>query len=153
MKIARIPINNDLPVGIPGFVRWLRVAQPAVHRALALRLSNASRLNGLGLVGPTATDASIVNAAADKPGLAQTIVNTVKDIASTVLPLYQQKKLFDMQLSRAAAGQPMLDAAQLSDASSVKVGVDAGTRNTGLIIAGVLAGGFVLSRLLGRRRG
>jgi hypothetical protein len=153
IKVARIPVSSG-PKGVPGFVAWVRAAHPTIYRQLAMRLRGA-QLNGLGLVGPSlATAADPVAVAAAQPSMAQTILSTVKDLVSVGLPLYQQNKIFDLQLKRAQAGLAPLDSSALADISSVRVGVDAATRNTGLMIAGGAVLAFLGAKalgLLGRR--
>jgi len=144
-KIARIPVSS-LPRGVPGLVRWIKVAHPAIYRGLSARLAHAP-LHGLGITDPNATAVTVADSA--KPGVAQTILSTVKDLISVGLPLYQQQRLFDLQVKRAQAGLAPLDTSAISEASALKVGVDSGTRNTGLIIAGLGAAallGFALLR-------
>lgn len=152
MKIARIPVSTG-PKGIPGLVRWIKATHPPIYMGLAQRLSTRGVLNGLGIADSSLTALPTTAADSGKPGIAQTILNTVSELVKVGLPLYQQQKVFDMQLKRAAAGQPMLDTAAVADLSSVKVGVDSATRNTGLMIVGGLAGGFLLYKLVagGRR--
>ena len=150
MKIARIPVA-DLPRGLPGFVRWLRTAHPNIHRAVGARLAASNQLNGLGLVLPgTDPVAAAADNAAQNPGVTQTILNTVKELVSVGLPLYQQNKLFELQIKRAQQNLPPLDTQAISDASALRVGVDSGTRNTGLIIAGVGAAALLGYALLRR---
>lgn len=151
-KIARIRVST-LPVGIPGLVEWVKYAHPRVYREFAMRLHDADRVHGLGLVAlPSASLTAVSQAAAAQPGMAQTIVNTLKDIAATALPLYQQQKLFDLQLKRAANNLAPLDTSTISDISSVKVGIDSNTKNTLLMVAGVGGGILLLSKMLGGRR-
>lgn len=145
-KIARIPISTG-PAGVPGLVRWIKRSHPGVYLELGRRLQSAAELNGLGIVAPVADP---VQAAVAKPSMWANITNAVKDIVAVGLPLYQQNKLFSLQVKRAEAGQPLLDPAAISDISSVKVGVDSATRNTGLLIVGGVAAVFLLSKLLRR---
>lgn len=146
-KIARIPVSSG-PKGVPGLVRWIKAVHPSIYNGLAQRLATTQVLNGLGLVDSSLTALPTAAADSGKPGIAQTIVNTVSELAKVALPLYQQQKLFDLQVKRAQAGQPMLDASSLSDLSSVKVGVDSSTRNTLLYGGLALAGVFVALKLL-----
>lgn len=149
MKI-RVPVST-LPPGVPGFVRWLRVAHPRLHGELAARLRDRG-LAGMGLVLPTGVSASapaVVNAAATQPGVAQQILSTFTELVKVGLPMYQQDKLFKLQLQRAQQNLPPLDTSALADASALRVGVDTQTRNTGLIIGGAVAAailGFALLR-------
>jgi hypothetical protein len=164
-KIARIPVSTG-PKGVPGLVSWVRMAHPAVYRQLAMRLRTA-RLNGwgdqtvrgfgsLGFALPdgnaqmvTASDPVAV--ASSTPSMAQTIVSSLKDLVSVGLPLYQQNKIFDLQIKRAQAGLAPLDTSTVADLSAVRVGVDSATRNTGLMIAGAAVLGLVGYKLLSRR--
>lgn len=139
-KIARIPVSS-LPKGVPGLVRWIKVAHPAIYdnlaRVVRAHTTPGGKLSGLGLTDPAATP--ITAADSGNPGIAQTIVNTVKDLVAVGLPLYQQQKLFDLQVKRAQQGLAPLDTARIADMSAVRVGVDSDTRKTGMLIAGGLA--------------
>lgn len=149
MKILRFPVA-DLPKGLPGFVRWMKSAHPQVHRAVAARLAANNLLGDLGLTLPGEDPVvNMADASATKPGIGQQIVNVISDIAKVGLPIYQQQKIFDLQLARMKAGQQPLDTQAISDASALRFGVDSGTKNTGLIIAGILGAavlGFALLR-------
>ena len=154
-KIARIPVSS-LPKGVPGLVRWIKMTHPPVYRALAERLAVSRGLKGMGLISP-ADDLSEVSVNVKKiadtggAGVANTILNTVKDLVSVGLPLYQQNKVFDLQLSRAKQGLAPLDTSAISDASAFRVGIDSATRNTGLMVAGLAAAGLIGFALLRRR--
>lgn len=145
MKIARIPVST-LPAGPVGFVKWVKFAHPKVYRAVAARMAASGQL---GLVSPTTVTADPVTSAAAKPGVGQQLLDTFKELVTVGVPLYQQQKLFDLQIARAKQNLPPLDTSQIADATALRVGVDSGTRNTGLIIAGVAAAavlGFALLR-------
>lgn len=146
-KIARIPVATTLPAGVPGLVRWVKFTHPAIYHALSARLAAANQLQGVGVLDPS-TDP--VTAVASKPGIGQTIVDTLKELVTVGLPIYQQQKVFDAQLKRAELGQQPLDTRGLSDASALRFGLDSGTQNTGLMIAGLAAGALVLFALLKR---
>lgn len=143
-KIARIPVST-LPMGWPGFAQWLRATHPPIYRAVARRIAGDAQLNGLGLVAPAADP---VAAAASNPSNWDKLSAFVRDVVPQALQVYSQKKVLDLQLKRVEQGLAPYDTAALADMSSVKVGVDPGTRNTGLIIAGILAAAFVGSKLL-----
>lgn len=143
-KIARIPVSN-LPPGVPGLVRWIKMSHPGIYMELGRRLQSAVELSGLGLSSPKMDP---VAAAVAQPSLWANITSTVKDIVGVALPLYQQKKLFDLQVKRAENGQQPLDPGAISDISSVKLGVDASTRNTALMIAGGLGVLYLGAKLL-----
>jgi hypothetical protein len=148
-KIARMkaPVST-LPRGVPGFMVWLRRSHPRVHGKVLARMSD--QLAGLGLSPPT--NVPEVAAAAANPGIGQQILSTVKELVQVGLPLYQQDKIFKLQLKRAEAGLAPLDTAALADASAVRVGVDGATRNTGLMIGGALALGLLGYALIRGRR-
>jgi hypothetical protein len=146
-KIARMKVPvSTLPRGVPGFMVWLRRAHPRMHGNVVARMSD--QLAGLGLSPPTSVPE--VAAAADKPGMAQQILSTVKELVQVGLPLYQQDKIFKLQLRRAEQNLPPLDTSALADASAIRVGVDGATRNTGLMIAGAVGLGLVGYALLRR---
>lgn len=147
MQKLRIPVSSSLPPGVPGLVRWIKATHPAIYSKLSARLAHMP-LQGLGLTDPNATAVTVADSG--KPGIAQTILSSVKDLISVGLPLYQQQKLFNLQLKRAELGQPMLDTQALSDASAIRVGVDSQTRNTGLWIVGGLVAALLGYKLLSR---
>lgn len=147
-KIARIPVST-LPPGPVGLVKWVKFTHPKIYHALASRLAAANQLqgymDGVGVLDP-GTDP--VAAAAAKPGIGQTIVDTLKELVTVGLPIYQQQKVFDAQLKRASMNLPPLDTTGIADASGFRVGLDQGTRNTGLMIAGLGAAALVLFAVL-----
>lgn len=158
MKIARIPVSN-LPPGVPGLVRWIKAAHPTIYRSLGARLAVARpvRLAGLGIAAPgdgldevKVNVTKIADSAPAGGSVANTILSTVKDLITVGLPLYQQQKLFDLQLSRAKQGLAPLDTAAIADGSALRVGVDTATRNTALWIAGGLGVAFLGYKLLTR---
>lgn len=155
MTKLRIPVST-LPAGVPGFVRWLRVAHPKIHQRLAARIAGGTSVAGLGIVMPsgvalTAPQATAtVNAAASNPGTAQQILTAVKDLVAVGLPLYQQQKLFDLQVKRAQQNLAPLDTAAIADASGMRFGLDTSTQNTGLMIGGLFVAGLLGYALLRR---
>lgn len=148
MKIARIPVST-LPPGVPGFVQWVKRVHPHVYRAVGNRLAVMNQLQGFGLLDPSKDP---VVAAAEKPGVGQQALDIFKQVVEVGIPLYQQQKLFDLQLARARQNLPPLDTTAIADASALRVGVDTGTRNTGLMIAGVLGVAILGFALLRPRR-
>ena len=81
------------------------------------------------------------------------ISSLLTNLGSAFLPLYQQKKMLDIQVERARNGLPPLDTSAYDSASGgVNVGVNRSTQNTLLMLAGIAAGGFLLVKLLGKRR-
>lgn len=142
MKIARIPVSSE--AGVPALVRWVKRTHPGIYMELDRRMQG--QLMGLGLVAPAGDN---VKAAASQPSMWANITSTLKELVAVAAPVYQQKKIFDMQIKRAEAGQQLLDTSAISDISSVKVGMDASTRNTALWIAGALALAFIGGKALG----
>lgn len=141
-KIARIPVSN-LPPGVPGLVMWIKRTHPRMFAELSDRMNNY----GMGLDAPN-PDLAV---AAQQPSTAQTILNTVKELVPAALSMYQQNKLFDLQLKRAQSGLAPLDTAAIADSAALRVGVSQDTRNTALIVAGI-AGAAILGFAFLRRR-
>lgn len=153
-KIRRIPVPvSGFKPGVPGFVSWVKTAHPAIYRAAQDRLS-VMRMDGLGLSSPDDLSEVKVNvqkvAESGGPGAANMILSTFKDLVSVGLPLYQQQKLFDLQLQRAKAGLAPLDTSAIQDSGAIRVGVDSATRNTGLWVVGGLAAALLGYKLLTR---
>lgn len=153
-KLNRVLLpRSGLPPGVPGFVRWIKTAHPSIYRAAQNRLT-AMRMHGMGVASPADLSEVKVNvqkvAETGGPGAANMILNTFKDLVSVGLPLYQQQKIFDLQLQRAKAGLVPADTSALESAASFRVGVDSATRNTGLWIVGGLAAAALGYKLLSR---
>jgi hypothetical protein len=142
-KITRIPVS-DLPRGVPGLVRWIKRTNPRMYAELSDRLDNY----GLGVADPNADP---VTTAAAKPALAQTILSSVKDLLAVGLPLYQQNKLFELQIKRAEQDKPPLDASKIADGSAMRFGADSSTQNTVLIVAGIGAAALLGFAFLRRK--
>lgn len=142
MKIARIPVSSE--AGVPALVRWVKRTHPGIYMELDRKMRR--QLFGLGLVAPAGDN---VQAAAAQPSMWANLTSTLKELVAVAAPVYQQKKIFDMQIKRAEAGQQLLDTSAISDISSVKVGIDSSTRNTALWLAGGLALAFVGGKALG----
>lgn len=83
-----------------------------------------------------------------------TIANTVKALATSILPAIGQQKILNVQLDRAKNGLPPLDTTGLIDPNSgLAVGLNKGTQNTFLMIAGIGAAALIGHALLkGKRR-
>lgn len=82
-----------------------------------------------------------------------TIANTIKTLASSILPAIGQQKLLDVQLQRAKAGLPPLDTTGYTDNAGINVGLNTGTQKTFLMIAGIGAAALIGHSLLkGKRR-
>lgn len=141
------------PRGLRGFFAWLGATQPAIARAVFVKLNRGSTLAGLGITAPAAVTAT------EKPA-AQSTVDKIKDLilgASQAYLTYEQmraqKKVMDTQLSRAQAGLPPLDLNMEQyglTGPSVNVGLNDTTRKV-LIYGGIgLAAVYLLPKLLKR---
>ncbi len=141
-KIARLPISSTQR-GVPGLVRWIKQTHPRMYADLRDRMDNY----GMGLDAPSPTLA----VAAAQPSTAQTILNTVKELLPGALSMYQQNKLFDLQIKRAQQNLPLVDTSAIADASALRFGVDSSTQNTVMIAVGVGAAALLGFALLRRR--
>lgn len=139
----KVPVSN-LPAGYPGFFAWVKRAHPGLYSQAVARVPQA--FAGMGAMGLTAPG----EPTAQSQGIASKLLDTIKNLATVALPIYTQKKVLDMQLKRADAGLPPLDTSQISDMTSVKVGVDEGTRNTGLMVVGGILAAILGYKLLSR---
>lgn len=79
------------------FVQWLKENDPALYVVVKKRLEMEKAQNGLG------------NVDEQKPSIWQTITQTIKDVAPTLVQLPFQKKLLDAQMKRAEQGLPPLN--------------------------------------------
>lgn len=166
--------------GFPGFFGWLAATHPELYaRAQAAlpdyatqygKSGNGANINvmaGLGALG--ADDVLQDVSAPDFSGqafnfgitdstplptsnFADTIANTVKTLASSILPVIGQQKILDVQIQRAKAGLPPLDTSQLSDAAGLNVGLTSSTQKTFLMVAGLGAAALIGMSLLKHRR-
>lgn len=141
------------PRGMAGFFAWLGATQPAIARAVAVKLARRSTLGDLGITAPpevTTTQAP----------QSQSVIDKVKDLvlgASQAYLTYEQmraqKKVMDAQLQRAQAGLPPLDFNMESYGlvgPQVSVGLSPTTKNL-LIWGGAgLAAVYLLPKLLKR---
>jgi hypothetical protein len=76
----------------------------------------------------------------------QSVLQTVTQAATAYLTLDQQKELLRIQNERARQGLPPLDVSQYTP--GVSVGVEASTRNTALLVVGLLVGGMILAKAI-----
>lgn len=76
--------------------------------------------------------------------------DTLVRIAPSIITTYQQKQLLDVQVERARAGLPPLDASQY--AAAINVGVSADTRRAMYYIAGAALVGLLALSIYSRRR-
>lgn len=105
------------------------------------------------------SNANFVGVTDDTPmppaSLSDTIANTIKALASTVLPAVNQQKILNVQLQRAQAGLAPLNTSSinaLNDAAGLNFGLTGSTQKTFLLIAGLGAGALVLHSLMKRAR-
>lgn len=139
--------------GKRGLLMWYKHNQPALYARIRARLPSDGGLSAFGLVDPAtvATPAPVTRSWSD----------TFKDVLQTVSQGYltkqqidAQKKIANIQLQRAAAGQPPLDIdpAQYNLTPQVAVGVSRDTKQ--LLIYGAVGLGvlFVLSQAFKARR-
>lgn len=166
--------------GFPGFFAWLADTHPELYSRAQVALpyyatnygksgGNAPNIAVAGLGALGADDVLQDVSAPDFSGqafnfgitdstplptsnFADTIANTVKALATSILPVVGQQKILDVQIQRAKAGLPPLDTSQLSDAAGLNVGLTSSTQKTFLMIAGVGAAALIGMSLLKHRR-
>ena len=127
-------------------------------------------MNGLGASDPALQDFSMPDLSVLMPPQSMTegitdaspmpttiqsnnIISTLASAASAFLPLYTQKQLLDIQLSRAKAGLPPLDTSQYTDSNAgLNVGINPATQKTLLTVAAIAAAALLAHKLLGRSR-
>lgn len=141
------------PRGLRGFFAWIKTTQPRIADAVLAKLGRTSTLAGLGIAAPEAVTTS------EKPAAPSTI-DKIKDMilgaSQAYLSIEQmkaQKKVMDLQLSRAQAGLPPADINMESYGlvgPSVSVGLSPTTRKV-LIYGGIgLAAVYLLPKFLRR---
>lgn len=77
----------------------------------------------------------------------QNVLNSVTQLGTAYLTLEQQRQLNQINVQRAAANLPPLNAAEYT--AGFNVGVGQSTQNTAIFIVGLLVGGYVLGKILG----
>lgn len=142
--------ESNLPPGREGFLTWLYNQFPEAYSVLEAR---APQVLTTGPIGFGATDDALPSATSGAATASPGWVQTIQNIALPALQIYQQKKIVDLQLKRAQAGQRPLDIAEYMGDSSIKTGLDSSTQRMFLIIGGLLVGGFVLHSFLRGRHG
>lgn len=135
---------SNLPRGREGFLMWLQQFSPPAAERLLTAAPHLYDLNNqleahLGDVdvGPANVPSAVTTAGAKTDW-----TTTVKNVLGGILSVYQQKKLVDLQLQRARAGQAPLDLSDYTDDTSLKVGLDKSTRQTAFGIGGVVLAGI-----------
>lgn len=145
-------IKSNLPGGMKGFLAWLQKTQPRIHERLSEQL-RSTELSGLGVTAP------------DQTSTAPAATSTVDKIKDMILALSQgyltfeqmnaQKKVLDLQLSRAQQGLPPLnlDMQQYGlTGPSINVGMSADTKKV-LMYGGIgLAAVLLLPKFLRGRK-
>lgn len=128
------------------FFAWLRMTSPALYNTIKSRrpdlINDTQSLSGYdGMLGESWTD-------------------TIKEIIGAAVPLYQQKKIFEMQVERAAKNLPPLDTSHLQPPGipiqvelpkEVQKEVTGGLANIKMAIP-LLGAGLLLVFLMGRKR-
>jgi hypothetical protein len=132
------------PRGMRGFFAWLGSAQPAVARAVLIKLGRPKTLGDLGIEAPqqvTATQTATAPSTMDK---IKDILLGVSQAYLTAEQMRAQKKVMDIQLQRAQAGLTPLDINMEQyglTGPSVSVGLSATTRT--LLTVGAVGLGVV----------
>lgn len=163
--------------GFAGFFGWLAATHPDLYsRAMAV-LPNAANQYGIGASGSHLAGLGDDSAAIQDLGMpdlsqlsqagsfgitdstplpttsfADTIANTVKSLANTVLPLISQKQILDVQLQRAKNGQPPLDTSAYFANAGMNVGLNSSTQKTFLMMAMIGGAAFVGYSFLKHKR-
>lgn len=139
-RTVRLYADESKARGWPGFVQWLARTHPDVYGQA--RIINADAFD-------TASFGSD-----ELSGWADSLASTVTNVANAVLPVYTQKKLLDIQIQRAKAGQAPLDTSaynSVQDSAAMRVGLASDTRNTLFILGGLAVAALLVFKLLGRR--
>lgn len=139
---------ND--TGARGYLKWLKISQPRIYRGILPKLQGpklqATSISGL---GDTTADPTATASTAPAP---QSWIDNIKQLVTGAAQIYltkeqldQQKKITDMQLSRAQQGLPPLNInpAQYGLTPTVSVGMTEETKNM-LLIGGLGLGAFLL---------
>lgn len=133
-KATPVPIKirarvSNLPRGREGFLRWLEKFAPRLAEKVAVEQPGLYDLNAT-------LDAHLGEVAATSANTPNW-TDTIKNVLSGALQVYQQKKIVDMQLDRAKKGLSPLDVDLYADASSVKVGIDPQTQKSIFTLFGI----------------
>lgn len=152
--VDKMPLNlkarvSDLPPGREGFLTWLYNSFPEAYASLEARAPHVLDTGPIGFGGDDAASPGGAQAAATAT---PSWVQTIQNIALPALQLYEQKKVVDLQLQRAAAGQRPLDIASYMGDASIRTGLDSSTTKTLYIVLGIGAGVYLLSQVLRSRR-
>lgn len=105
------------------YLKWLKGFNPLLYNAVMVmrpEIKTALQSQGLGanndFVGPTQPTAA--------PSWWQSVLTTVVDTAKSLVPVYQQKKVLDVQLDLARQGKPLLTNEQVVQAGTTHIQVD-----------------------------
>lgn len=141
------------PRGLRGFFAWLGATQPAIARAVFVKLNRPRALSGLGITAPaqvTGTEAPAAKSTVDK---ISELIMGASQAYLTYEQMRAQKKVMDAQLQRAQAGLPPMDINMEQyglTGPSVSVGLSPTTRNI-LIYGGIgLAAVYLLPKFFKR---
>jgi hypothetical protein len=152
---------SNLPTGKLGFMMWAKNTMPKVYEHIVTHVNDeAATVSGLGAAADSPFDPNYVEqpsaqvtpavAAASTAPATPSWVSTIQNITAPLLNVYQQKKIVDLQLQRAASGLAPLDIQGAPQYMSGAGG--SGMSNTVLIGGGIVLLGFVAWMFLGKKR-
>lgn len=80
----------------------------------------------------------------------QSLLDNISKLGTSYLSIEQQRQLDQINVQRAQQGLAPIDTSQYQ--TGVNVGVSASTQQTVLIVVAVLAGAWILSSFIGKKR-
>lgn len=152
MKESKMNLPGN-PRGMRGFFAWLQASQPAIYRGTLVKLRQPVQLSGLGITAPTeitTTQTAVAPSTADK------IKDLVLGVSQAYLGYEQlraQRKVMDLQLSRAQAGLAPLDINMEQyglTGPGISVGISPQTRTMLIYGGAALAAVYLLPKVLKR---
>lgn len=138
--------------GKRGLLQWYKYNEPRLYARIVARLPSDGGIAYFGAVDP----ATVATPAAPTRSWADTFKDVLATVSQGYLTTQQisaQKKIADIQLKRAIAGEPPLaiDPATYGLTPQVAVGVTRDTKQTVLYVAGGLGLLYLLSQFIKRR--
>ena len=119
--------------------------------SLAPSYASATAAWRAGTLNQSATEGVTDSTPMPTTTLSTQIISVLSKAAASFLPLYSQKQLLDVQITRARQGLPPLDTSQYESASQgLNVGLNRSTQSTFLMVAGLAAAAFVAVKLIKR---
>jgi len=143
------------PSGMRGLFAWMRARNPRLF-SKAYPAVKASALSGLGLADDVTTAAGVTSETGPvNPGVADRIKDILLGVSQAYLTAEQmkmQRKVIDVQIARAAAGQAPLDIdmSRYGVGPQATVGVSQDTQRLLLWIAAGLGAVYLVPKLLKR---